>query len=252
VKPSQRRIPPNSQVTWTVTVTNDGQVPVQAVEVTDAAGTQLTPSFDLDVGAHHRIKFSNHYGDRGGKMTIAALGRTDDDALVAVEGVGRVSVRQPAVRPQPAATPSATPLLKVWENTRKPVSSRPPAQFTARPQPAESLDLTQFRTALRQVKHTAKLGDATVNRFIRLIGEGEHHYRIATNRTARPRHWERQVVDWVAEVASVRSGDVIMVRLEPPSPGEIVENIDTLAAEVASATAVRIPTNEFPRTLPGA
>jgi hypothetical protein len=97
------------------------------------------------------------------------------------------------------------------------------------------------------VKATAKLKDASLNRAIRLIGEGEHHYRIATGRLASPADWRRRVVDWAAEVATLGTDELVMVKLAPPSPQQIVININQLSGYVEAATGVRIPTDEFER-----
>ena len=252
VQPSQRRVLPDSQVTWTCTVSNTGPIAVRAIEVTDAAGTQLCSPFDLEPGEEQGIKFVNHYRGQGGRMVIAALGRADHEQLVSAEGGGRVTVRKPKAHAHltttPFTTPSATPLASTLE-----VALRRTRTFGATPLAPvvdlragnASLDLTDFREALRQVKYTAKLGDPAINRLIRLIGEGEHHYHIATRRRAQPPNWTQRVVDWAAEVATVGTGEVVMVKLDPPSPRQIVEYIDRLAEHIAAATAVRIPTTEF-------
>ncbi|WP_394613595.1 caspase family protein [Lentzea sp. JNUCC 0626] len=232
VKPHKGRVAPHTEVIWTVAVTNDGQEPVEVIEVTDASGTQLCGPFALVPDEERQIEFRNHYGDRGGKVTIAVRGKTSNSALVSATATGRVRVRQPkpvSAKPKPESPKT------------KPVPPKTKSASTP-----EVLDLTRFRAGLREVKQTAELGDAAVNRLIRLISEGERHFRIATGRTAVPADWPRRVADWGAEVATECSFEVIPVHRGLPSPGEIVEYLGRVAAEVAAATDVCIPTDEFP------
>jgi len=239
VRPSKRRVPPESKVTWTCKVWNTGETAVQAIEVTDAGGTQLLEPFSLDPSQERRFKFTKQYGQLGGQMTIAVLGRANGETLVSAEGSGRVSVHQvgrpakppaPNVTSQPHQPPTPTPTSPV---PGKPVVDQVP------------LDVSRFRDALRRVKATAQLGEVSVNRLVRLLGDGELHYRVATGRLAAPPDWRSRVVDWIADVAALGTDELVMVKLTPPSPQEIVQSIDQLARHLEVATGVHIPTDEF-------
>lgn len=257
---SRRRIPPGSTVSWTCEVKNAGKVAVQAIEVTDAAGTQLHPPFELVPGQERTFKFTKQYGQQGGRMTIAVLGRAGDETLVSAEGSGRVTVQQPgrhrqasppvpeATHPQRIEQPAvAAPLPSPEDPALKSAVIRRRTAIMPLSQPSGQgpLDVSQFRAALRQVKATARLGQISVNRAIRLIGDGERHFRVATGRLAKTDEWQHRVVNWSAEVAALGTNELVMVKLTPPAPQEIVRSIQQLADEIELATGVRIPTHEF-------
>jgi hypothetical protein len=260
--PSQRRIPEDGQVTWTCKVSNTGAAPVRSIEVTDAAGTQLHRAFDLGAAQARRFKFSRRYGQQGGRMTIAVLGRTDHDILVSAEGSGVVSVLRAEgglsrtslhLSPAPQSGPpdlstaaSRAPSLKPTQTTGSDLP-RSPAD-TPRTDNAivtASIDAPRFREAVRSVKVTAKLGDMSVNRALRLIGEGERHYRVTAGQLTPPPEWHHRVVDWAADVSAFGTDELVMVKLKPPSRQEIVQNLHRLACHIHGLTGVRIPIDEF-------
>lgn len=226
VQPDRRRVPPDSSVTWTCTVSNTGPIPVRAIEVTDAGGTQLGKPFDLEAGAKRRVKFTRQYGEQGGRLTVAVLGRTDGDALVSAEGSGRVTVRRPARVTDPADGPQAR-----IDRFRAFV--------------ANAAGLPRFRQALREVKATADLRNPSVNTAIRLIGEGERHYLVATGRLEEPADWRKRAVEWVAEVAALCTRDLVMVKIAAPSARDIAASIGQLSDHIAASTGTRIPVDEF-------
>ena len=260
--PNQRRIPEGGGVTWTCKVSNAGAVAVRSIEVTDAAGTQLHQAFDLDAAQARTFKFTRRYGQQGGRMTIAVLGRTDHNGLVSAEGSGIVSVqsaegtlsgtslpRSSATQSQPQSPSAAALLLHPQESAQTadldtPRSLADPPLATSSTT-AVSLDAPRFREAVRRVKVTARLGDISVNRALRLIGEGERHYRITAGQLNPQQEWRRRVANWVADVSALGTDELVMVKLKSPSLQEIIQNLHRLADHIQDLTGDRIPIDEF-------
>jgi hypothetical protein len=253
IRPTQRRLPQNGEISWKCKVSNTGTTALQSIEVTDDAGNQLCLPFSLNVAQVHKFSFMTRYSHQGGQINVAALGRTDQDGLVSAEASAHVSIQRTASRTTLVSRARNPATLPTCPAHPVPISAsgRPRmriASFSSNGSKNSAhtdLDLPRFREVLRRVKATAPLGDNAVNRAIQLIGEGERHFRVAAGQLAPQPGWHRAVVDWVSDVSTFETDELVMLKLSPPTQQEIVQNLDRLASHLHSWTGVRIPTYEF-------
>ena len=99
---------------------------------------------------------------------------------------------------------------------------------------------------MREIKVKVDINDTSANQLIELLAEGERHYRIATGRRPAPSEWAGRAGDWRrAAMAGGPEGVIVLVKLAPPTPGEIIEGLESLARRVYATTGLTIPTDEF-------
>jgi hypothetical protein len=81
--------------------------------------------------------------------------------------------------------------------------------------------------------------------MIRLVEEGERHYRVLAGSLPRPPDWAKTAETWVREAAVARDEDVVMVKLTPPARAEVLDNLRHLVDYLGRVTGVTIPLDEF-------
>jgi hypothetical protein len=81
--------------------------------------------------------------------------------------------------------------------------------------------------------------------MIRLVEEGERHYRVLVGNLPRPPDWQKRAETWVRNATVARNEDIVMLKLTPPTASNIRDDLGRLVRHIELATGVPIPLDEF-------
>jgi tetratricopeptide (TPR) repeat protein len=247
VKP--KRVKPNSDATWTLTISNYSPVTVTNVVAGKKGGEALEKPFDLKSGESKEITFTTHHTTRGARRHILVKGTSPIGRPVQADARASVSIVKPppkkTVKPE-SSQPSPESEISPTAQELEPISIRRPA---LQPVPSPEMlpktrrvDTRDYREALRRAKDIVDPQNIPANHVIGLIEEGEKHYRIAKGLIEPPGDWDERVFDWQHAVTKLPDGPTWVA---PPTPSVILQALAIISREIKRLIGVEIPVQEL-------